>query len=324
MKSRLTLAAGLCAAVAASAQAEVKINDYVGVEGYVAATAAVNDPEGASSTTSLFDSGAWNLDSAFVGFLGSYKDFSGKVSLFYVPAGGGADTTEILDLYVSYTVGDVTLTGGKFLSYIGYESYHPAYMSQLTWGYASGVPGYHSGVKADYAASDTLSFGVSVTDSLMPGAGATLADEGDSDWSDGLGYEFVMTYTGVENLTVFVGLTLDDDDAAVNDYGIDIWASYAVSDALTVAGEVSYYDDASTSYILFGKYDFSEKFYTVARWSFQEVDATNEYGTYLTLSPGYVINDNFTVRAEVSYADSAASPIAYKGLFYGIQGLFTF
>ncbi len=318
MKSRLTLATGLCAVLATSAQAELKVNDYVSIEGFVAATGAVTDPDAGASTTSLFDSGNTTLDAAFFGFMGTYGDFSGKASLMYAPAGGGADNTEILDLYISYTAGPLTVTGGKFLSYLGYESYFAPYMSQLTYGFASGIPGFHSGVKADFAVSDTLTLSASVTDSLFPGAGATIADEGDSDWSDGLGYEFVATFTGVENLTVFVALAIDDDDTAVGTYGVDVWASYAVSDELTVAGEISYFEDASTSYILFGKYDFTEKFYTVARWSGQVSDATDEYATYLTLSPGYVISDNFTVRAEVSYLDQP------KTLFYGIQGLFTF
>jgi hypothetical protein len=100
MKSRLSLAAGLCAALATSAKAEVAINDHLAVDGYVVLAGTITDPRGASTTDTLADSGASNLDAARVALLDNYGDLSGKVSLFYVPS--RADTQAgMLDAFVT-------------------------------------------------------------------------------------------------------------------------------------------------------------------------------------------------------------------------------
>lgn len=320
MIKKLTGLTASLVALASTASATVKINDYIGIEGYVVGSGTILDPDTGSNTDTLFDSGANNLDSALFAFVGTYGDFSGKASLLYVPGEDSGDA-RVLDLYASYKAGALTLTGGNFLSYLGYEAFHAASMAQLTWGYASGIPAYHSGVKADFAVSETFSLGASVTDSLF--AGKALGAGGDGDFDDGLGYEFVATYTGIEKLTVFLGLGVDDDDAATSDYSADIWASYALTDKLTIAGEVSYLDDVSTSYILFAQYFFTEKAYSVFRWSFANDDVTDDYATYATVSPGYVLTENFTIRGEVSYSDDSILGKT-KGLFYGVQGVFKF
>jgi Putative beta-barrel porin-2, OmpL-like. bbp2 len=309
MIKKLTGLTASLAALVSTASAAVTINDNLSIEGYVAASATVTDPDAGPSNETAFDSGLNNLDSAYVAFLGTYGDFSGKASLFYVPGANGGENSDILDLYASYTAGSITVTGGKYLSYLGYEAFHAGSMAQLTYGLASGIPAYRTGIKGDFAVSETLSLGVSVTDSFL--SKGALLSEG-------------ATYTGIEKLTVFVGLGVDDDDATVvGDYVFDIWASYAVTDALTLAAEFSYEDDVDTSYLLFAQYAFSEKFSSVFRWSFQEADATGEYTTYLTVAPAYALTENLTVRAEVSYGDSGAAPFG-KGYGYGVQGVFKF
>lgn len=316
MKSRLTLAAGLCAAITAtSAQAEVKINDNLALDGYVIAAGTVTDPDGGAKTETLADSGASNLDAARIALLGNYGDFSGKVSLFYVPERVGTEAG-VLDAFATYSAGAVSITGGKFLSYLGYEAFEPVNMAQLTYGFASGIPAYATGAKIDYAA-ETFSLGLSVQDSLQPDAASFF--QGDGDFGDGLGYTAMASYTGVENLTVFVGLGYDDEEGiAVGEYVFDIWASYKISDSVTVAAEYSTYDDVSSSYLALLQYTFSEKVSSIFRWSAQENDTTGEWATYLTAAPTYVINENFSVRAEVSYLDQPAT------MFYGVQGIFKF
>lgn len=315
MKSRLTLAAGLCAALATSAQAELKINDNLALDGYVILAGTITDPSGASSTETLADSGSSNLDAARIALLANYGDLSGKVSLFYVPERAGTEAG-VLDAYATYTAGAVSVTGGKFLSYLGYEAFEPVNMAQLTYGFASGIPAYATGAKIDYA-GENFTLGFSVQDSLQPDGASFF--QGDGDFSDGLGYTVAATYTGIDKLTVFVGAGYDDEDGiTVGEYVLDFWASYAVSDSITIAGEISYYDDVSTSYLALLQYTFSDKFSSIFRWSAQEDDATGEWATYLTVAPTYVINENFSVRAEVSYLDQPAT------MFYGVQGIFKF
>lgn len=314
MKSRLTLAAGLCAALASSAQAEVAINENLALDGYVILAGTVTDPDGGPSTETLADSGASNLDAARIALLANYGDLSGKVSLFYVPGRAGTEAG-VLDAYATYSAGAVSITGGKFLSYLGYEAFEPVNMAQLTYGFASGIPGFATGAKIDYA-GESFSLGLSIQDSLDMEPGTFF--QGDGDFGDGLGYTAAASFTGIEKLTVFVGVGYDDDEFSVNDYVFNIWASYDVSDTITVAGEMSYEDNASTSYIGLLKYTFSENVSSIFRWSAQETDATGEWATKLTVAPTYVINENFSVRAEVTYDDQP------KTTFYGAQGIFKF
>jgi hypothetical protein len=54
---------------------------------------------------------------------------------------------------------------------------------------------------------------------------------------------------------------------------------------------------------------------------------TDESGTAFTIAPTYTINENFAVRAEVTYADSMESAVQMpgdKGFFYAVQGIFKF
>src|SRR5690606_34352733 len=108
----------------------------------------------------------------------------------------------VLDAYATYSAGAVSVTGGKFLSYLGYEAFEPVNMAQLTYGFASGIPGYATGAKVDYA-GENFSIGFSVQDSLFMQPGTFF--QGDGDFSDGLGYTVAASYTGIDKLTVFVG-----------------------------------------------------------------------------------------------------------------------
>jgi opacity protein-like surface antigen len=323
MIKKLTGLTASLVALASTANASVKINDYLAIEGYVAASATVSDPDSGSSDESFIDSAANNLDSALFAFTGSYESFSGKLSLLYVPDDVGG-TARVLDAYISFNAGAATITAGNYLSYMGYEAFHAGSMAQLTYGYASGIPAYRTGAKVDFVASETLSLGASITDSYN--SQGALLNQGDEDWDNGLGYELVATYTGIDKLTVFLGLGVDDEDGATNEYALDFWVSYALTDKLTVAGEISYLDDANTSYIAFAQYAFTEKFSSVFRVSGTEDDATNELATYLTIAPAYALTENLTIRGEVSYADTdgASYGLVDKGFFYGVQGVFKF
>lgn len=315
MNSRITLAAGLCAALVTSAQAEVKINENLALDGYVILAGTVTDPDGGPSTETLADSGGSNLDAARVALLANYGELSGKVSLFYVPGRAGTEAG-VLDAFATYSAGAVSVTAGKFLSYLGYEAFEPVNMAQLTYGFASGIPGFATGAKVDYA-GENFSLGLSVQDSLDMDPESFF--QGDGDFGDGLGYTIAASYTGIDKLTVFVGAACDDEDGIVTgEHVFNLWASYDVNDSITFAGEVSYEDDTSTSYLGLLKYTFSEKVSSIFRWSAQEVDLTGEWATYLTVAPTYVINENFSVRAEISYLDQPNTT------FYGAQGVFKF
>ncbi len=326
MKSRLKYA-GLGAAlatVATSLQAEVKINDIFSVSGYAVAAGTMTDPDSGKNNYTLADSGSSNFDSAKFAITGKKDALSGKASLFYVPQSGtSTGDAGILDAYVSYTAGDVSVTAGKYLSYLGYEAFDPINMTQLSYGSTIfAIPAYHTGAKVDYTGKG-FSLGFSATDSLFPGDGFF---QGDGDFSDDLGYEAIATFTGIEKLTVFAGVGYEDTDAAADDtFVFDLWASYALTDSVTIAGEYDYQDDVAQGYLAFVQYKFSEKVSAIARASVKDLDS-GDSGTFFTVAPTYAFDANWSLRAEVSYADSseAGSPVGDKGFFYGVQGIFKF
>ncbi len=326
MKHRLKFAglgAAFATAATASLQAEVKINDHLSISGYAVAAGTITNPDSGSKDYTLADSGASNLDSAKVALTGTYEALSAKVSLFYVPqTGTSTGDAGILDAFATYTAGPVSLTAGKYLSYLGFEAFDPVNMTQLTYATISGIPAYHTGAKIDYA-GEAFSAGVSVTDSLFPGDGFF---QGDGDFSDDLGYEAFISFTGIENLTIFTGIGYENTDLASDAFVFDVWASYALTDAVTVAAEYTYNRDVAQSALVFLQYLFSDKWSAIARASVIDLDG-GDTGSYFTVAPTYTFNDHFSLRAEVSYADSAESGGSLgdaKGFFYGIQGVFRF
>lgn len=311
-----------------AALADVKINDYLSVSGYTVAAATTSDPDTGSGEETLFDSGSSNLDAAKFAILGKYESFSAKGSLFYIPNSKSDEgDAGILDAFGSVALGAVTITGGKYLSYLGYEAFDPVNMNQLTYGTTiAAIPAYHTGAKLDFA-GEGYGIGVSVTDSLFPGDGFF---QGDGEFSDDQGFEAIFTYTGVKNLTVFVGYGYDSTDGTPGeDEVINLWASYALSETLTIAGEYVNGDLSGLkfdSFLAFAQLTLGDGWSLVGRVTTFMPDSGGD-GTYVTVAPTYAFNANFSVRAEVSYADSSAggfTSIGDKGLFYGIQGVFKF
>jgi hypothetical protein len=331
MKSRQKLV-GLGATVLASAvglQAEVKINDNLAVSGYAVAAGTTTDPDKGSGNETFFDSGATNVDAVKVALTGTYDALSGKVSLFYVPEStSGNSEAGLLDGYVTYTAGSVSFTGGKFLSYLGYEAWDPINMSTISYGNSwAFIPGYHSGGKIDFA-GEGFALGAAVTDSLYMDGDHFFG--GDGDFGNGLGYEVYANFTGVEGLTIFAGLGIEDADDSDTFTIANLWASYALTESFTFAAEISNADDSDntdTSYALFGIYTFSEAISATARISGALDSDIRDKGTAFTIAPTYTINELFSVRAEATYADSDDSSIQVpgsKGFFYAIQGVFKF
>ncbi len=329
MKSRLQLAGLSAALVTTAAQAEVKINDNLAVSGYAVAALTLTDPDSGDTSGSQFNSGKGNYDAVKFAVTGNYNDLSGKVSVFYFPVdeSDGEDTAGILDAYATYTAGSVSITGGKFLSYLGYEAFDPINMTTITYGNSwNPIPAYHTGGKIDFA-GEGFAVGASVTDQLYTAPEEFIG--GDGDFSNGLGYEFIASFTGIEKLTVFTGVGFEVLDDAEDQFVFDIWASYAVSDSLTIAGEYSYADNAFGSSIvtdywaLFATYTASETVSVTGRVS---AVLNDEAGSQFTIAPTYTLTENFSLRGELTYSDSDQSSVQVgsKGMFYAVQGVFKF
>ena len=289
--------------------------DWIKVSGYAAIAYT-----GTDSGAETFADGGTPFDAVKVGFEGTQGAFGGYVSLFYTP-GVPADDAGILDAYANYKAGDFTGTAGKYLSYLGYEAFDTVNMTQLT--YATGIgaiPAYHTGLKVDYS-TDIFGAGFSISDSIQGGDGFW---SGDDEFSDDQGYEAYVSYKGIEKLTVWAGMGYENTDGAQDWITYDLWASYALTEKLTLAAEIAYHEDPTvegTQGLLFAQYKFTDKISAVARFGFAE--RANDLGSdyNYTIAPTYAFCDNFLVRAELTFADKAEDE---DFVFSGIQALAKF
>ncbi|MFT3782400.1 MAG: outer membrane beta-barrel protein [Nibricoccus sp.] len=330
---------------ASSAFADIKLNDNFSVSGYVVGLAdsqKIKDTENKSS----MDLQATKLASKI-----NFAPVSGTLSFY----SGSDNKVAILDAYFTYDLGKGgSITGGKFLSWLGYEAFDPVNMINITYAWSTdalgafpGIPGYHTGVKAEYS-TDTIGAGIAVVDSNDSNF-FTDVKKGDGDLDNGVGLEGYYTYKG-KALTVFVGAAYNSAetetggtyyaspaDLGFKSYSGDIWVQY-VTGQVTLAAEYSLYkakfdamgvEDLKTYFAgVWAKYAATDKIAYVGRIS---TGKTNLYGakdkpTYMkyTFSPVFTITGNLEICGEVSYTTYDKIDPVDSSTYYGVQARFKF
>ena len=319
MNTRFKLVAALSLAASLTAVADVKVNENFSINGYAVGSWTTTDPDVGTRNETFFKNGTLfgNTDAVKLGLLGKSGPVSGYGSILYLPAAGSTNEAGLLDAYATFDAGGgLTFTGGKYLSYLGYEAFDAHNMAQLTYGYTIfAVPAYHSGVKLDYS-TKAFSTGVSVSDSIFGGSKGFF--EGDREFSDDLGVEAYFKLTSIDKLEIFAGIAHEDTHRAANKLFIfDLWASYKVSDAVTIAGEFDVQDDVGKGWLAFLNYSVSKEFSTAFRVSGFKADAGGN-DTKWTVAPTWTVSPNLALRAELSVADG---DVYGKYNFYGVQAV---
>jgi hypothetical protein len=321
MKTCLKLA-GLGAVAATALQAEVKINESLALDGYAIGAGVVtegtlpdNGPE--------FGKSAFFYDSVFVGLTGSYNDFTARVSLFNVVssanAGSGVEgDAGVLDAYVTYKTGNIAITGGQYLGYLGFESFHSVNNAFISFSQAAYRSPWATGAKIDYT-GEGFSTGFSVRDSQISQTGSFF--NGDGEFSNDLGYEAYVMLTSVENLTVFAGAGFEDVDGGSSAYTFDLWASYKISETLSFAAEYASIEDiAEFTWLTQLTYTASEELAVSGRLTGADnktgADALG-YGVAST----YTLSPNFAVKGEATITDFDGGSDVFS---YALQGIFKF
>lgn len=301
-------------ALVATAFADVKVNENFSINGYAVGAITSTDVDGGAAIDTYFESkgspAIVNADAVKLGVLGTFDKVSGYGSILYLP--GAANEAGLLDAYLTLDTGmGLKITGGKFLSYLGYEAFDPINMTQLT--YAStifAIPAYHSGAKVDFS-SGAFSGGIAVVDSIFSGPRGFF--EGDREFGDDVGVEAMVSYTGIEKLTIFAGIATEDTDGATDDTFIfDLWLSYAATDKLTLAAEYDTQDNVMNGWLLLAGYKFTDQFSTIFRVSGVEWDGGGSDTKY-TVAPTYTINSNFALRAEFSVGEGDSGDYNFIG-----------
>ena len=327
MNIRHKLAACVTLATALTAFADIKVNDALTLSGYAAGSYRITDPD-PGPATDKFD-----IDAVKTLFQMNYKPVTGVISLYYVP--DAVHDATVLDAYATVDIGGgSTISAGKFLSPLGYESFHIDGMTQIS--YANGdflapIPGYHTGVKWDYSDKET-GFGLALVDSIYSGP---YYLKGDGELKHNAGFEGYFVYKAIPDVTVWAGFAYETKGNVIhkNDeiLTLDLWASYNLTKDSTLALEYVYKDgglgDKGYNWLAFYSYNFTPKVMGVFRLSGEKMKSDRGF-TKFTVSPTYKVNDNFLVRAEVSYYDytkySVGGTKVDSAIFFGVQSVFKF
>lgn len=321
MNTRFKLAAAVSLAATLTAFADVKVNDNFSVNGYAVGSWTTTDPDAGKRNETYFKNGTLfgNTDAVKLGVLGKSGPVSAYGSILYLPAAGSTNEAGLLDAYATFDAGSgFTVTGGKYLSYLGYEAFDAPNMTQLTYAYTIfAVPAYHSGVKIDYSTKE-FSAGISFSDSIFGHPKGKGFFEGDREFSDDIGIEAFVKLTSIDKLTIFAGIASEDTHNAANKLFIfDLWAEYKLSDTVTLAGEFDIQDDVGKGWLAFLNWSVSKEFSTAFRVSGYKADGGGD-DTKWTVAPTWTISPNLAFRAELSIADGDTWG---KYNFYGVQAV---
>lgn len=308
-------------ALASIASAEVKLDDYFSIDGYATGAATVTEGT-AANDKELVDTGRV-YDSFLFALNGKYENFTARVSLLALDGTNNGLTQDagLLDAYVTYKVGEIAITGGKYLGWLGYESFHSVNNAFISFSQATYASPYSTGAKVEYL-GETFSTGISVRDSQISTAGGTFF-EGDGEFSDDVGYEAYVLYTGIKGLTLFAGAGYEDVNGFEGVYTWDVWASYAFTDKLSVAAEVSTTEEVTQySWLIQPSYAVSDKLSVAARLTGSDGDnAAGDVIGYGAAST-YTLTKNFSVKGEITKTDATGgAPDVFS---YAIQGILKF
>lgn len=268
--------------------------------------------DGYAVLTAVSETGKTNtadLSAAKVGATAKVGAATTYVSLYY-----DGTTTNVLDAYAAFDTGSgVTITVGKFLSYMGYEAFDVPNMAQISYAQAiATIPAYHTGVKLDYNAA-SYSTGIAVVDSVF----GPNVFKGDYDTSK-LGYEAYFSYKGIKDTTIWFGVA---DEVATKTAFYDLWISYALNKTDSLGAEVVKVESGSTYWLLAYTKGLNDKWSVTGRVSAED-PATGSSNTKYTLSPSYKLNDHFTARAEVSYIPAVGA--TKSSTFLAAQTIYKF
>ncbi|MDR2676220.1 MAG: porin [Opitutaceae bacterium] len=309
------------------AAAETKLSEMFSMDGYIAASGIRHEARGKEQDYSHTGIGAAKL-----GFAISSAPVRAYAGIYHDGGAYGTGDTLLLDAYVDWNLGrGFTLTGGRFLSFLGYESFHAADMNQIS--YANGdflapIPGYHSGAKFTFG-NRIVTCGLALLDSVY---GTDSAFAGDGETSANYGIEdFVQLTLADGKVTLFAG-TGFETSATNSDYPVwtqrpasfvfNFWAGWQIGERVTLAAEFTYKKTSRETVnglykiggeeghnaLLMLKVKCTEKFSVLGRVSEELItkgDARMSFGKKVgfvkeTFSPTYAINDNFLIRAEIS------------------------
>jgi hypothetical protein len=316
---------------AASAFADIKLNDNFSVSGYTVGSYQYVDSSGGTNTDSF------NLDAAKVSLLVNFDPVSADFGVYYTATSNGENNLTLIDANVTYNAGNgLSITGGRFLSWMGYEAFDAVNKNQVSSAYINPegtimfYPAYHEGLKIKYSTPE-FTTGVALLDSLY---GPSIY-RGDGELRSNVGGEAFAAFTPAKGLTLWTGVGGDTAGAAsyqkYSDVLWNVWIQYVFGN-VTVAAEYLYNktDRAGTGSdgLVFLDYAFTPTVsaaFRVSAGRLDDVGPVDGLGfTKYTFSPSWTVVPHLKLRPEISYIDySHNGPIKHDA-FLAVQALFQF
>ncbi|MFC0538569.1 porin [Pelagicoccus mobilis] len=286
---------------------QIEINENLSVTGFLDMSVFHADDDSGDSTS-------FDLDQMELDFLFSFDDITGQVDLDYQR--GDAEEIDLEQAFITYDLGEGTsITAGKFLSYMGWETAEPTGLYQYSYAYGTTIPGYHNGVTIDFS-EEWGALGLAVLDSVYDDDGSINNDADDYD----MGIEAKVVLTPADGLTFFLGYAIDSANGALEDRElINFWTSYEVG-ASTFAFEYNDYSDTMEEidqWLAMYSVGVGDKGTFTARISSQ--DGLYEDFDKYTAAYIHAVNDNLALVTEVSQVEfdmgGDSTELALEALF---------
>lgn len=259
---------------------------------------------------------------------GDYNDQLGKV-------GNPGTTTALTQAYLQYKSGALTVQGGRFYTAAGYEVFPVASNLFVTRSVAftgstvvgadfQGESTYHTGLRASYASSDTLTVNFGLNDGIYTNLDnqASLLKE--------KAFELGVNWKASDALSVaLTNYTGKNGAGGAKQSLMSLVANYSFAKDLNFAlsvdqGNLNNTDaDKWTAVALYGLYDLNDK--TKLGVRLEEINpklsTKNGIGS-VTAVASYAIAKNLDIRAEVSDVDvEGGTP---RNIGVAVQGLLKF
>lgn len=327
LKKQIALAAGIAMASSVT-QAQIELGNGLTVTGFIDMSFVYTDVDGSSEGDEVFA-----IDQVETNFLYSGADgISAQVDIEYGESSSGSATDEdetfVEQAFITKQLTDqFSITGGRFLSYSGWETEEPTGLFQYSGvGYAPVFYGYYQqGVSGKFVANDIAAFTLSIVNDLY--------DPIDN-VTEGLAVELGAHLTPAEGVTVKAFYLTEDDNDSIN-----IWGSYETG-PFTFAAEYNTREhdnfDFSTStvtdgtdfegdgYLLLASYapsDFGITF-RYGGWELEQDGTAFQEVTNFTIAPSYACSDNLLLVAEYKTESEDISDVDTDT--FALEALFTF
>ena len=288
-----------------SSVSAVEINDNISINGFIDGSWSSTDTSAANDDNDL------DTDEVELNFIVNAGNVSGELHLDNSEDAAGVNADFDIE-QVHFTYGfenGVSLQMGVFGSELGFEREDPAglytfsraYSNDFNLGNVDSKRG--EGLRLNYA-TDSISAGFAAYN------GVGIAEETSGGATDDLDYEFAITFTGIENLSVTAGTQGIRNSLANTDVDVtNLHASYSVNKLLLGAEYVNLDDESNTddmsAYMILADYDINDKMGIAVRYSEWETGANAE-SDQITIAPNYSITSSLGAILEYSSSEDNA------------------